>query len=83
MLVVLIPKDLEKASIHLSNNTFPIDRVIVNAGNLIWGFGLFIKILNFNDHRDIYLRHQKRVTFVTILVFFERSCMLRHSCKVS
>ena len=47
-------------------------------------FDLFIKIPNFDDRVEIWWSHQKsHVTLITVLVFFERSYVVPHSCKVS
>ena len=64
----------QKTYIQFLNNTFPIGIVIITYKVIIYGkFDLFIKILNFNN----------RVILVTILVIFERSYVVPHSCKVS
>ena len=36
ILVVFESRGLEKTYIYFSNNTFPIDAVIINLGNYIW-----------------------------------------------
>ena len=46
------PGGLEKISIHISNNTFPVATVIINSGNYIWEYDLFLKIHNFNDRLE-------------------------------
>ena len=56
---MMSPEGLGKTYMHYSNNTFPKDMVIINLGNYIWGFDLFIEILNFSDRLEIRCRHQR------------------------
>ena len=49
----LSPKGLEKTCFHFSNNTFPINRVIISLGSYIWGIQ-FIKILKFDYRPEIW-----------------------------
>ena len=47
------------------------------------GFGLFMKILNFNDCLEMSWRYKKSYgTLVPIVVCFERFYVVPHSCKV-
>ena len=63
---------------------FQYRRVLSTYFIIYQKFDLFIGILNFNERAETWWRHQKSyVTLITILVFFERSYVVPHSCKVS
>ena len=85
ILVVFKPRNLEKTVLDFSNNTFPIERRVLSTHFIIYGeFDLFMKIFDFIDHLETWWRHQKATwPFITILVFFERSYVVPHSCKAS
>ena len=84
MLVAFQSRRSRETFIDFPNNILSIDTGITNLFHYIWRISLIHKILNFTDRLEIRWRHQKcHVTLIINLVFFERSYVVPHSCKVS